>query len=164
MNKIQDERLVALSNSIYKKSFYILWWIFLLDFLLKFNMFGVYYSLTPTISLFMWIEAAALVTVFYISFFSLAKNGIAVGINDSESSKLPKKTYLALSAAFGVAISFCMWTLRWITFDWRISEIRGFAAVILIASIHIITFILAFFAAFISLAISYKMAIKAISS
>ncbi len=157
---MKDERIIEQENHIYKKCFYIMSGVFLADILLKFNLFGVLYSLTDTIALFMWIEAIALIAIFYIAFFSLAKKGIAIGAEESEGS--PVKAHLKISLVLGALISIGMWTLRWCVFDWSISEIRGAVAVILITAIYLVTFALAFAISYFSLRLSYKIARKAL--
>ena len=45
---MHDERIAAVSAEIYKRCFYVLSGLFLLDLLLKFNLFGILYELTDT--------------------------------------------------------------------------------------------------------------------
>ncbi|MBE6554761.1 MAG: hypothetical protein E7663_00810 [Ruminococcaceae bacterium] len=158
---ICDERVRAQADRIYKRCFYIMSAAFLIDILLKFNLFGILFTLTDTLALFMWIEAAVLLAIFYTAFFSLAKRGIAPGIEE-EGKKPPRLKYVGISACLGAAISILMWTLRWIVFDWSISEIRGMVAVLLIVGIYLITFCLTFAVAYFSLSLSYRIALKAI--
>lgn len=160
---MHDERIAAISAEIYKRCFYVLSGLFLLDLLLKFNLFGILYELTDTVMLFLWGEAFVLAIVFYTALFSLARRGIAVGMGQSNGGRAPVKRYLAISAILGGAVSVSMWTLRFCVFDWSISEIRGFTAFLFIATLYLISFIFVFFITYLSLYAAFRVAHRAMS-
>ena len=76
-------------------------------------------------------------------------------------SKTPVGRYLAISALLGGVVSVSMWTLRFCVFDWSVSELRGLVAVILIAALYLLSFVLAFSVSFLSLYASYRVARRA---
>lgn len=158
---MHDERIAAVSAEIYKRCFYVLSGLFLLDLLLKFNLFGILYELTDTVMLFLWGEALVLAAVFYTALFCLARRGIAVGVREGDMSKTPVGRYLAISALLGGVVSVSMWTLRFCVFDWSVSELRGLVAVILIAALYLLSFAFAFAVSFLSLYASYRVARRA---
>ncbi len=158
---MRDERIAAVSAEIYKRCFYVLSALLLLDLLLKFNLFGILYELTDTVMLFLWLEALVLLTVFYIALFSLARRGIAVGTDCMGEGKAPVRKYLALSAVMGGLVSVGMWTLRFCVFDWSVSELRGGVAVLLIAMLYLFSFALVFGVSYLSLYLSYRVAHRA---
>ena len=74
---MHDERIAAVSAEIYKRCFYVLSGLLLLDLLLKFNLFGILYELTDTVMLFLWGEAVS------CDFRSARRRGVGINVDAS---------------------------------------------------------------------------------
>lgn len=157
INKPKDERIISEYGRLYRICFYILYGGILLDVILKFNFYSFSETTTQTIQLFIT-EIILLISVFYITLFSLAKKGILFFFENVEPTKFPRKKYILLSVSVSATLALSLWTLR-IIMDptWIYGWLSG---LLFLSAIYLITFTLSFIFLYLSFYLSYRVAKK----
>lgn len=161
-DKIYDERVIAESNRIYKKSFFLFCAVILADLILKSNMSRFVMKGRGYWWLLFGLEAAFLAAMFYFDLFAHARKGILVGATDLPNERFPKKRFCLIGSVISLTVSVGLWGTRFAVY--AIMGLNGDiplgAAVILMLILCAVTFALLFAVLYISFFAAYLIASK----
>lgn len=160
--KIYDERVIAESNRIYKKCYFLFSAVILADLILKFNISRFITKQHGYWWLLFGLEAAFLAATFYFVLFAHARKGILVGVTDLPNERFPRKRFCLIGSVISAAVSVGLWGTRIAVY--AIMGLNGDmsigTAVILILILCAVTFALLFAVVYISFFVAYKVAEK----
>ena len=134
MKKIVDERIVLEENKIFKIVFWIAYIGLFIDFAVKFNLYIWGESAFPYLVVYMGIEGALLIGIFYSVLFLLAIKGILLGSSSLPPEKFYVKRNLLISLLSAAIISLSLWLPRFLFGIWEYGIGLGiaFASIIIL--------------------------------